>query len=244
MAADEDWFVHQLSVEVRYARGMVYLDRCGSTMNALTKELGPPFIGAVPQMHQAQLVSQVERLNVVYNADRLVVSQMWPENRARIEPTAKAAWKVVAEQLEVADQVVRLGVRSWLWLPVASSKEGHARLRNGGVIRATPQYEAVFGAPAGTGVVTLHELADGLHRRVSTEVVTLVAPAESLPRDLADRVPAHAIQLDIDTARAAEAGGTFKLGPGQLKDFIRSSIVEAQTQARALGTLLQESAPN
>lgn len=243
MPADRDWFVHQLAVEVRYARGMVYLDRCGATMNALTKELGPPFIGAVPQMHQAQLVSQVERLNVVYSADRLVVSQVWPENRARFEPTAKAAWKVVAEQLEVADQVVRVGVRSWLWLPVASSEEGHARLRDSGIIRPTPHYEAVFGVPTATGVVTVHDLADGLHRRISTDVVTLGESNESLPRDVADRVPAHAIQVDIDTARAAEAGATFKLGPGQLKDFVRSAIVEAQAQARALGSLLEKKAP-
>ncbi len=55
METEPSRLLHQVAVEVRYKRGFVFFDRCGSLMLRLEEELGVPFKGSVPTMQFGQL---------------------------------------------------------------------------------------------------------------------------------------------------------------------------------------------
>lgn len=233
------WLFHQIAVEVRYRRGMVYLDRCGSTLHLVEDALGPPFQGSVPQMDRALVVSNVEHLTVSYGPDRFGVTQIWPQTRARLEPIAKAGWKVVGESLGVLDQVSRVGVRCWIWFPVESAEDGHRRLQESGLFRVEPTYAEIFGSPKIINTQCQIRTPDGVELRIGTDVVTITAEKDLLPANLVDRVPDHAVLLDIDAWTTPTDRDVMMFSAAKLTDFLRAAMKRAATQADQMVTVLK-----
>ena len=224
----------QVVVEVKYDRGVVYFDRCGSLMLKLQDELGEPFEGDVPVMQQAELRNDAERLIVMYSPQRCAINQTWVRSVARVEQLAPRVWSQVSETLEVSARVQRCGVRFVLVWKVGNVEEAERRLHECGLFKDEPSWTSMFGNPATRmWVTTSKQHAFGLRAALHGSETKLKG---DVPTDLSELVPRYSISLDLDYTMPDEA--PFKLSPSRLKDFVRTTWEHAKVAAEATGTRL------
>jgi len=232
----------QAILEIRYRRGMVFLDKCGSTMNALEDALeGHNLVGSVPSMQYGELSSPTDRLTVRYGPKTMLAMQHWVDRPVRIEVVAPKAWEVVSNALDVRRHVTRAGFRLIFQWPFADAKRGVDVFKRAGLIEHTPGWASLFGAPDFMSCASV----SGFRR---TELNILHQEVgEGTPAEIRDLIAPAAIQLDIDTAHPScpkPFGITtdeqaFSMGPGQLKDFLGDSWERARDIANQLDGLIQ-----
>ncbi len=225
------------TLEIRYNRGIVYLDRCGALMLELEGALGTPFRTNV-QIAAATLNSDAEHLAITYGPKSLVVTQRWTEAPVRVEQLGPLAWEKVSEVLNVGREVTRCGLRFQFVWPVDTIDEGHAEVRRLNLVAPTEPWRTLCGDPirqAYAGVVRDHR---GAEMRVNLDVIEQKTEGY-LPPDIAERVYAYAIQLDVDNVRGNEdSKQTYALGTGQLREFMRESWTKSRRIADRVAELL------
>ncbi len=240
MTISREPVLNQVVVDVQYARGMVYLDKCGSLLLKLEDALGKPFQGTVPQMHQAELHSTAERLVVTYGAKNFSTTQAWIETSARVEHVAPAAWELVAEALDVGRAVTRCGVRFIFLWKTESIAEAQNALTKARFLSVSPDWAALVGEGTPSAWTIVVEDRRG-KLRLTMDALEINVQG-GLPQDLATMVPETALMLDLDHIHPGKA--PFPLPRGALKDFIRGawqrSKEAATTMRKQLGVDLGE----
>lgn len=232
---------HKVIVEVTYERGVVYLDRCGQTMNLLVDALGPLFYGNVPSMEHAELVSYGENLVVRYGREKFVVVQDGCKTLARVEQISKEAWAIVSKALDTSRQVVRAGFRVMFMWPTESMERAESLLVESGLVRPTTAWEAVNGQAKwgrSTGTVDLGDVYVTATVHTQSHIITgLLHP------DQKRFIPENACVLDLDyffppNRAPGKKGAVVSLGSGQLGDFVRNSWTDAKARRDRMSQLL------
>lgn len=227
MALTEQFVLNVAVVEVQYRKGVVYLDRCGSTMLRLEETLGAAFEGNVPQMAHGELTNAAERMAVRYGPKAFNVAQHWVRSPVRVEQIAPVAWEQVSESLGVAREVIRCGVRfSFMW-GTDSPEEAERRIGAARLFSEAPEWVAAFGAPKTRAWSATSESREGQLTASLSGMNTEIKGV--LSADLVGVVPKNAVVLDLDYTTPGAA--PFALHKGQMKDFIRSSWERAKRAA-------------
>jgi hypothetical protein len=230
--------IHQIAVELKYRRGMVFFDRCGSLVLKLEDELKAPFIADVPRMEAGELRSPSEFLTVNFGPKRFAVSQSHVDTVARVENVAPRSWSHVAETLNVGGQVIRQGMRVWIYWSSKTEEDGYERLRKSGFIETTSLWSKTFGVPRKVTVSAVSNDFQGSKLRAELSVVKFSTEDQPLRDDIVRRYASKsAIMLDLDFEVGDEAE-TFSVGSGVLKQFIRNSMDSARNISRIVGAEL------
>lgn len=209
--------------EMKYARGWSYLNRCGYLSQKLLDTLGQPFrLQGIPTVDQGELRSDAERLIVRYGREACGVTQLGPLTAARLEKVAPTTWNTVRDDLGVERDVVRCGFRVLAQWPTKSIASARKVLEATGLVAPSPRWLDFAGQPtfaAYTGVQV--DVAGGRLRVVVDAIEQRVDGA--LPSGFEGLYPPTAVQLDVDFVYPDEGRSSFSVGPGQLKEFLRSS---------------------
>jgi hypothetical protein len=227
--------VQTVVVEVRYRRGIVYLDRCGSLMLRLQDLLGPPFEPSIPQMDRADLLSSTERIVVRYGPAAFTVTQSWCNSPVRVEQIAPPSWEIIANALDVEGQVERCGVRFVQHWSVESTENGDERLGRTMLFGETEDWVSLFVRPTSRSFGAIGPRPGGGTLRASVGIVENKRMG-SLSAELQTIIPLYAAELDLDYVHAGE--GPYKLHKAGLKDFLRSSWEHARDSATSFGRRL------
>jgi hypothetical protein len=231
--------LNQVTVEVQYDRGIVYLDKCGSLNLSLQDALGRPFKGSnIPTMQFGEVASVAERVTVRYGPASTSVTQSWVRAPARVEQIAPVVWEHVSNALRVADHVHRCEVRFLMAWKTNSLREGIEKIERWQVFQPD-DWAALFGGPSKC-IAWVGVAEDEFARmRVALDTFQVTHEAE-LPPELAALVPTSAILLDVGHVHAKSRMGpddqtVFTLQKAQLKDFVRTSWQRARTIAAKIG---------
>lgn len=231
----------QAVFEVRYRRGMVFLDKCGSTMVALEDDLaGDGLVGAgAPGMEYGELVCHTDQIFVRYGPKTTSVVQHWAKRPTRVEVVAPKAWAVVSRSLGVERQVLRAGARFMFQWPVDSVADGWSRIQH--LIQPAAPLRELFGPPSRGSIVSVSD-----RLRSSIDVMEQRLGPGTAP-SLKQIVSRFVLQLDLDFAHHEAAqpftletdeDATFALGPGQAKDFFRDSWNRARDLSERFAKLV------
>ncbi len=225
-------------MEIRYQRGMVYLDRCGSIYLRMSDALGAAFEGpALPNIEATEFVSSSERLSVRFGPRTMVVAQQWVSSPARVEQIAAKVWDILVNSLDIQEHVTRCGARFVAQWGVAGRAEAIDALRASGAVTAPAAWQSLFGVPSLGSFTAVRDAVDGAGTRAELSYVEHRITRE-LPASLADLVSPAAVQLDYDHVLrgspevfglADPLRAPVSLGVGQLKDFIRDSWTTTKT---------------
>lgn len=233
----ETLVLHQAVVEVRYDRGVVYLDRCGSLTLRLEREVGKPFVSSLPNMEFGELSNAAERLVVRYGTKSFSVTQNWVRSPVRVEQLAPGAWEEVADTLDVKQAVTRLGVRFGVVWRVASVEEGEALLAQSGLCKESPEWDAIFGPPT-IRSWTFTSNVDGGDVRAGLATISTNVQGGFLPPDVGELVPPFAVLLDLDHVYPHGSTEHFSLSRATLKEFVRTSWQKTKEAATKVEKLL------
>jgi hypothetical protein len=216
-------FIQTAALEIKYGRGWSYLNRCGFLTQKLIDALGQPFrMQNVPTVEQGELRSDAEKLVVRFGRDACGVTQLAPMTAARLEQIAPTVWNTVREDLGIERDVVRCGFRVIAQWPTKTISNARKVLDATGLVSASECWVAFAGQPtfaAYTGVTVdpkggrIRVVVDAIEQRVDG----------ALPSGFEGLYPQTAVQLDVDFVYADEGRSPFSVGPGQLKEFLRSS---------------------
>ena len=234
MSLAEEPVLHRLVVEVKYREGLVYLDRCGSIMVSLQRQLGEPFKGSVPTMNTAELKSSAERLFVRYGPDSLVVDQAWLETPARVEKVAPTAWQEVAKTLDLESKVTQCGMRAWLHWRSDSAREAQAVQHSAELLGETETWTSLFGEPKSRSFAATSELPDGRLLRAAVDSVEMIVQGGKVAPDDEKFAMRYALQLDLDFLLLAPDS----LPRERLQKFIRSSVNDLNRISKSVNTVL------
>lgn len=206
--------------EIKYAKGMVYLDRCGSLALQLQATLGENFRVSVPGMEYAQLDSALERIAVTFGRNAFRVEQTGPASGVRVEKLTTEGWDCVAESLDVRSSVLRFGVRVFNVWPTSNVTVARNAIRATGLVAASSAWESHFGEPSWASY-SANTLTDrGRVRRCLDEIEHTIEGL--LPEGFAEYLPAAGVQYDVDYVYRREMA-PFGLKRDQVRDFVRSS---------------------
>jgi hypothetical protein len=232
--------LHQAVVEIRYRRGMGYFDRCGSLIHQLEEKLGAPFEGVVvPTVEHAEVRSAAERLVVQYGPKQMSVTQAWVLTPARVEHIAPLAWEQLSSVLGVVDHVTRCGVRFVMVWPADSIEAAHEQINGAALFNPSTALKDAMGDDQFvlTWSLVARDKAKG-RMRIGIDAMHMQIEG-SLPQDLVDLVPPHAIGLDVDCVYPNDTeNGAYSLHKGALKDFIRASWQRSRAAASSIGRQL------
>jgi len=224
----------QVALEIRYTRGMVYLDRCGSLYVRMGDELGAAFSAQqLPTIEHTEFLSKDERLTVRFGPRNLVIFQQWVTTPARVEQLAPKAWNIIADGLNVKGHVFRCGIRFMTQWECAAEESNRAVLK---VIPASAKLVEIFGSPStGHYVHVFPPTNDKPALRL--EVAAIQNRFGELPKALVDRIPRFGVQLDLDYVMPGSDAPfdqlkpdpkTYTLSIDQLRHFLRTSWESAQ----------------
>lgn len=235
--------LQQVAVEIRYARGMVYLDRCGSLFEKMSETLGAAFTQqGLPTVEHTVFKSPIELLSLNYGPSNLVVTQRWTTNPARVEQLAAKAWTIISDALQVRSHVRRAGIRFMTQWPTESRAEAQDILS-----RAVPppqMWSSIFGKGGTATYISIQsDVNDGAATR--TELSYARNIPVGVPDDLRGRVPDHAVQLDVDyvypgCASPFEAGGTDRTQPIEVEPLRRFMRTSWESMQRATAEFSKE----
>lgn len=216
-------FIQSAVLEVRYARGLTYLNRCGILAQKLHDALGQPFrVPGLPTTDHGELRSDAERLVVRFGRESYSVTQLAPQTAARIEQVAPSGWTCVRDDLGVERDVVRCGFRviaQWRAKDIATARRA---LWATGLVRPSDAWVTLAGEPSYAGFTGVAEDPSGAHTRIAVDAIEQRVDGQ-LPAGYEDLWPPAVVQLDVDSVYPSENRKTFSVGPGQLKEFLRAS---------------------
>lgn len=123
-------FLHRVVLEVRYAHGYTYLDRCGRTINLITREYPEWSLRGSPDPSSAGLASLQNGCLFNFSSENYVFLLEKPKGGDGI---AKSDLKIFFDQIDLLSRVVsdqldlnefrRIGVRTWNVFPCSSTDE-------------------------------------------------------------------------------------------------------------------------
>lgn len=240
MSLAPEFKLYQVTADVQYERGVVYLDHCGSLTLKLLDQLGEPFKpGQLAGMEYGDVNSVAERIVVRYGRASTMVTQSWPATSSpvRVEQLAPIAWDVVVGKLDVGRSVTRCAVRFWLVWSVDSIDEAHERIRRSKLFMPSEEWISIFGeAGPSSWSAVIAEAHANVRVGIDYGQSNVQGP---LPVDLTGIIPKHSILLDFDHYRPARTDGpTFSLTRADLKELIRTSWQRTKTAATQIGKLL------
>jgi hypothetical protein len=217
------FIIQQAILEVRYAHGMVYLDKCGSIMVDLEKQIGAPFRPSeMPRMDVAEFASRSERISLQYAPKNFVAVQGWCRTPLRLAELAPQAWRVVSEALGVQREVTRCGVRFMIVFRSDSEAAAQKAIQRSGLVKEADEWVRAFGEPAQARSFSgTTKDVDGLRTRTTLGTTELILE-DGVPSDLAQMIPKHAVLLDVDYIQGGSSAeqATFGVKHSGLKDFI------------------------
>jgi hypothetical protein len=235
--SSDELVLHQAVVEVRYDRGVVYLDRCGKLTVQLEQLLGKPFKPKLPNMEHGELSNDAERLLVRYGVNTFLVAQNWVRTPVRVEQLAPAAWEIVASTLEVGHTVTRVGVRLQVVWPVKTVAEGESVIGASGLCTESTAWRDIFGVPQSRSWTFASRDHRGELRAGLTTIQTNVQG--SIDPELRKLVPDVGVLLDTDHVLPLPAGAEHgSLNREKMKEFIRMSWQRTKEAATKTGPLL------
>jgi hypothetical protein len=212
--------ITKVIAEIKYARGMVYLDRCGSLALQMQDLVGPNFRVSVPDMESAQLENGLERIVLTFGRNAFRVEQTGPATVARMEKLTTDGWECVAEALGVRGAATRFAVRIFNVWPTPSLAAAREALGTSGLVRASLNWETMLGSPSWSAFVANFLTERGRIRRCLDEVETVVDGL--LPEGFAPFFPAFGVQYDVDFVYR-RTNEPFSLKREQTREFVRSS---------------------
>jgi hypothetical protein len=221
---------------------MVYLDCCGSLFERMREELGAAFSQrGIPTVETTYFSSPAERLAVRFGPENLVITQQWVSTPVRVEQIAAKAWPIVADALKVKGNVSRAGMRFMMQWAVESGKEAQSAMSR--VVPASEQWSKLVGPGSMRNYVTVQmSPVDG--SRTRTELSLAQNLYGELPPSLVGKVPALAVQLDVDYVLPGSvvdfdpftvtSEKTVVLSPDNFRRFMRSSWESMETAVTEL----------
>jgi hypothetical protein len=216
-------FIQTAVLEIKYGRGWSYLNRCGFLTQKLLDALGQPFrMQNVPTVEQGELRSDAEKLVVRFGKDACTVMQLAPVTAARLEQIAPTAWNTVREDLGVERDVVRCGFRFLAQWPTKNITNARKVLDATGLVKASDHWLGFAGQPTFAAYTGVAVDAKGGRLRVAVDAIEQRVDG-ALPSGFEGLYPQTAVQLDVDFVYPDEGRSSFSVGPGQLKEFLRSS---------------------
>jgi hypothetical protein len=222
-------------VEIKYDRGVVYLDHCGSLMLKVQDVVGSNFRASLPGMEFAQLDNVLERIVVIFGRKAMRVEQTGPASGARIEKLTSDCWDCVAETLGVRSHVERFGVRLFNIWPTTDVDEARRLITASGLVDEGARWQEAFGVPAYAAYTATTLTERGRIRRCLDEVEHIIEGM--FPEGFAQYLPRAGIQYDVDYVFARDSA-QFGLKREQARDFVRSSWNSfQQDRAKVAGAL-------
>lgn len=225
--------LHRAAFEVRYADGIVYLDKCGSLTRDLQKVVGKGFTFEIPTVQDGRLTSAAERIAVRYGPDSLAVVQDAVENIARFTQISSWSWHTLGPALEVTRKVKRCGFRFQLLFASQSIDEAEHFLTWSGLVAETEPWKDVFGVATARQYSVKMPFDGWKSLRVQLGVLGMEV-AGSLSSELEKFYPPSAVHLDLDFILAE--GDAQEVRPNDIKE----GIVRAWSTTQALGTKVRE----
>jgi len=230
MGTPSAWVLQQVVVEVQFARGMVYLDRCGSLMLQLEDALGKGFVGSVPTMNQAEIRSRSEHMVLTYGIKNFTVAQEWVKTAARVEHIAPMAWEKIAGSLDVGKHVTRCGVRYIMWSRAEDDPKARELVASCALAPSSDLWKSISTGTMLAYSAVSEDKAGKLRVTIESTETTIDG---ALPATLEQLIPRHAFVLDMDHTYPGK--GSYSLSKADLKDFIRSSWQRTRDAAKVVG---------
>lgn len=225
--------LHKVASEIRYAEGIVYLDRCGSVTRDLQKVVGKGFVFGLPKVEQGELTSAGERIAVRYGPESLSVIQDGAESLARFTQISTWSWQTLGPALEVNRKVTRCGFRFQFLYATQSIEDAEAFLSRSGLATETPSWVEVFGAATARQHIAKMSLPGWEYLGVQLGVIRMELNGKMSP-EMEKFYPAASVHLDLD----------FVLRDGEPQEFrhteLKESILRAWRTAQDLGKRVRE----
>lgn len=230
MTVRKEWVLQNAIVDVQYERGIVFLDRCGSTMLKLQDALGKAFEGDVPNMERGELKSQAERLAVTYGSRLFNVTQQWIKTVARVEHVGGVGWEVVSDALNVGRSVTRVGVRFIMCAGADTKVEAEEMFSKSAGAAPSDAMRRIVGDSPIRAMSLIAE--DGRAKlRIGMEILE-TRVLVNLVEELSSMIPPHALVLDLDHVYPSRLEVLTK---ADLRNFIRSSWQRTREVAKLVG---------
>jgi hypothetical protein len=223
--------LRSVSLEVRYAKKLLYLDRCGSAADALEAMLGAPFQASVPTMEAAEIKNEAEQIVFKFGPNALAAEHQFAGTAVRLLDLVGDAWKVVAERLEVRDRVIRVGMRFFYVSPTASPEAASAAILSSSYLNGSSSW-APFGSPTDASLTMISNIDAERSARIAISGVRSTGAHEMLNERILKFLPAFAVQTDIDVYTTSQSQRS--MGPGQLKEYAKSAAQWARNSAHVL----------
>lgn len=219
-----------MALEVKYTKGLVYLDRCGSTATEIENVLGPSFKASVPDMRAAEIKSEPERLTIRFGPESFSVQHDLTNTAIRLIEVAGVAWKVVAERLGVGRNVSRVGVRLFFIWPTGSVHEAGESIVRSPYMNLS-NWQPSRGTPIDASFVAVSQIDAERKARIAAAGIRIETNVDDFSDRLRRFFPKFALQVDTDVYSDTMSN----IGPGQLRDFARSAAEWAKSASIALG---------
>lgn len=116
-----DLVLEQLTLEVRYENGYLYLDNCGKTFRKILDKWPAAKVDGV-SVNEAKLQIQDKQLTMVFSPDRVALTQNYPAGISELGEFSDFAVNTVREFLEIS-AFTRVGNRFVYILKVEDEKE-------------------------------------------------------------------------------------------------------------------------
>lgn len=233
-------FILSVSVEVRYDRGIGYLNKCGLLAQKLADQLGAPFrLQGIPTVDVGELRSDAERITVRFGRESFNVTQLAPQTAAPVESVAPELWRTVRDELNVDRFITRAGFRVvYLW-PAPSIDEARTAVKESGLVATPHKWSELFGQPSWSTITAVTS-----DERIGQSRITVDAVEQRveglLPAGYDAYYPSAAVQLDVDYVYPDEQRKHYPLGHGQLRDFMRGRWEAAKKLRLAFTSNLTE----
>jgi hypothetical protein len=125
-----DLVLEQLTLEVRYENGYLYLDNCGKVWRKILNKWPSAKVDGV-SVNEAKLQIPDKHLTMVFSPDRVALTQNYPAGISEIGEFSDFAVSTVREFLEIS-AFTRVGNRFIYMLKVEDEKESLALMHNTG----------------------------------------------------------------------------------------------------------------
>lgn len=235
MTAERALFLDVATVQIRYAFGHTYLDRCGQTMVDIERML-PEWIPGEVKPTGGNLVNAKDNFSAVFGNDAFTLTAQNPEDDLDLfVKHAGVLWKAIRANLGL-DELVRLGARFQYLQPRKSVEDAEKGLKSAELNVQLPPTLSDFVLSV-RGVVIVLERASheyrvelkGITRTESIPPVELLAVQPKLlskgqkaarlemlkRRAQYAKDPMYAILLDVDCVRYSPDSKV------RIEDFVR-----------------------
>lgn len=171
--ADRDLLLHRIVFEVRYADGSLYYDRCGRVIRRFKKSTKWISERAVA-IDRAVLRSMESGLQFTFGVDKLDSTLEQQQGGPELTPDVVDAFvaetadacELVQDELAL-EQLTRVGVRAWYFVPAGSTKEAETWMSSLGLFSLNPNLATAFGGDFEGSSATAVIKGEDCHYRIA-----------------------------------------------------------------------------